>query len=237
MENKGCLVLIIIVLVIVGLVWFPWLLIVVGMFLVGLIIVRIVNASIERNKLEEVKRFQEEEMRRKEEERKKCVFELLSFARDQDYSRFQALLKHSFTILSIDEIVKVQESYIQVMESGKLKPMSCMDIVVAGNPCYYENSVEVAQQRQRQGNKYVDYENAIPATMYITGRTIELVSTQHRSVNIMDVLQILVGTEQKTISLTLRKCGSPLLIVCPDGLIVEYIIKRLQTLQLQKQGE
>ena len=199
---------------------------------VGLLVIIGIKAYRRKRRIEAERLAEEQRVAELEQQRTKRVAELLNLVLERDYLCFQFLLGHSYDILHIDEIMKVQEAFIRVMASEGIKPVSCTDVIATGKPCYYKNEINMLQQRQFQGGKYIDYDNAVSATMYIFDQTIELISTGHRTIKITDVLKIMVGAEKNTahlLSLTIRNIGAPVLLICADAFIVKYIIETLQT--------
>lgn len=224
-KNKGCgcLGMIIAVCVIVGY-WHHWIWIVAAI----LLLISAYNKAVKR-KQAEAKRKQM--LLEAEEKRKRCVVELLDAIYRKNVDLFQLLLRKNYPNLQNDDVVKVQKAFVMMLESEGLRPQASGDTIAAGRHCYYKTEVQIVQQRQRQGERYIDYDNAVSATMYIFEKTIELVSTGHRTIKIQDVLKIMIGTDDNTaclLNLTLRNCGAPALIICPDTFIVRYVIEQMQ---------
>lgn len=223
-ENKeaqsGCLTLAIVGCVIIGF-WHH------SMLYVALIL--LIPRYVKYRKLKSEEARREAERQEWESRRQERVVELCDLLRKRDYPLFKDLLKRSYGVLLDDDLVKAQKAFIMVSETEGLKPEVCTDAIAAGRPCYYRTEAEIVQQRQSQGAKYADYDNAVSATLYIFDRTLELVSTGHRVIKIQDILKIMVGGDEiRQICIVLRNVGAPVLLLCPDAVIVQYVVQTLQ---------
>lgn len=228
-SRSGCLWWIVVLCAVIGC-WFPAMFYIVAVILV----IKLFQANRKHNRLEAERLDRERAEAELEELRRTRVAELLQLVLEKDYPAFRTLLDQSYEILLAGEIVRLQEAFIRILESDGLNPIACEDVIAAGTPCYYKYEVQIAQQRQSEGCKYIDYDHAVTTTLYVFEQTVELVSTGHRTIKLKDILKILVGTEENTMrlmSLTLRNTGAPVLIVCPDALVLEFIIRTLQTLK------
>lgn len=162
--------------------------------------------------------------------RMRRIDRLKNYIANEDYRSFRNLLQDSYKSLTKRQIKNVQLDYVRTIEERGIHSIFCNEVIGKNKICFYHYPVQIVRMRQTGGGKYIDFHNAEPATLYLFRMTLELVSSGHRVIKLTDIVNMEAGSKEnmQVLSIVVRNIGSPVLIVCPDPIVVKHLIKILQ---------
>ena len=128
------------------------------------------------------------------------VFDVLSdniesmFKNNSDYTKTQ--YDKSVMLLQINWFktnakIAILDYQTRYMQTIKIEPISCDDWIV-DRPCYMKTNLKLITQRQSQGEKYYDMDNAEEYSLYLFDDVIEFVGNGNWSIDINSIISLQV---------------------------------------------
>ena len=92
-----------------------------------------------------------------------------------------------------------------ILQQG-CEPIDCSDPIV-NRPCFMSEELRVVYQRQHQGERYFDFQNAVPTRCYLFADALEFIDEGHWSISLGAILEMRILASESILVITCRNRG------------------------------